>query len=221
MSRFSPCLFLLGLTGFLLPTAGVSADEPVRPEVRRVEQSFFAGNVEKIEIDVTLASLSVVGVEGGTQADVEVSLTCDRNDNAKCLRRAERIRLAPRLRGKKMALRIKGTSRGQVGGIEAHMKVKIPAQVALEVDIAGGEVVIQGMRHHVEVDSGGGNIDFFAEQDLIGSFNVDVGFGKGTLWLRDSKIEAAGWPRSISWKGPGQAKVEIDLGGGEIKARLD
>lgn len=209
---------VLGFVVGLLPGSAASAADK---ETRRIHQAYFAGNVDKIEIDVTLAALSVEGVAGGTQAEVEVLLRCARENDEKCRRRADRIRLAPRIRGSKLALRLKGTPRGQAGGIEAEMRVKIPNNVALEVDVGGGEVSIKGMRHHVEVDSGGGNIDFFGEQDLIGSFKVDVGFGKGTLWLRDGRIDASGWPRSIDWNGTGSARVEIDLGGGEIKARLD
>jgi len=209
----SAALMLLGLASSL----GAQEDR----EVRTVHQAYFAGDVDKVEIDVTLAALVVEGVPDGRQAEVEVILRCGRANDLKCQTRANRIRLAPRIRGSKLALRLKGTSRGQAGGIEAEMRVKLPDHVALEIDLAGGEVSIQGMRHHVELDSGGGDIDFFADQDAIGSFKVDVGIGKGTLWLRDSRIEASGWPRSITWKGSGQANVEIDLGGGEIKARLE
>ncbi len=209
---------VLLLVACLLPaSSGFAADK----ETRRIHQAYFAGNVDKVEISVTLAALSVEGVEDGRQAEVEVLLRCARQDDEKCLRRANRIALAPRIRGSKLALRLKGTPRGQAGGIEAEMRVKLPSHVALEIDVAGGEMSVKGMRHHVEIDSGGGNIDYFGEQDAIGSFKVDVGFGKGTLWLREGSIEASGWPRSITWKGTGESKVEIDLGGGEIKARLD
>lgn len=212
---------ILALLTLLLawPALADEADDATR--VRTIEQTFLAHGVEKVEIDVTLASLAVVGVDGSRKADVEVILSCRRKDDAKCLRRAERIRLAPRLNAKKMALRVKGTSRGQAGGIEAHMKIRIPSHVALEIDMAGGDVLVQDMLSHVEIDSGGGNIEYFGQQDKIASFKVDVGFGKGSLWLRDSKVDASGWPRSIDWKGSGQAKIEFDLGGGTVKARLD
>ena len=209
---------VLVLAACLLPTTAAIATEK---ETRRIHQAYFAGNVDKVDIGVTLAALIVEGVEGGRQAEVEVLLRCARQDDEKCRRRANRITLAPRIRGSKLALRLKGTPRGQAGGIEAEMRVKLPSHVALEIDVGGGEVSVKDMRHHVEIDSGGGNIDFFGEQDAIGSFKVDVGFGKGTLWLREGSIEASGWPRSITWKGTGTARVEIDLGGGEIKARLD
>ena len=212
---------LLALSTMICGLAEAEKAPKEEREVRRIEQTYFAGEVDKIEIDVTLAGLSVEGVPGSRHAEVEVILLCSRASDEKCRRRAERIRLAPRIRGKKLALRVKGTPRGQAGGIEAQMKIKIPAEDELEIDMGGGEVSIRGMRNDVELDSGGGNIDYFGEQDLIGTFKVDVGFGKGTLWLREGSIEASGWPRSINWNGTGTSKVEIDLGGGEIKARLD
>jgi hypothetical protein len=34
-------------------------------------------------------------------------------------------------------------------------------------------------------------------------------------------MEATGFPRSLTWRGPGQRRLEVDLGSGKIAVRLE
>lgn len=205
--------------GLLLPLS-LADEAEAQKETRRISSNYFAGDVTKIEIDLFFGSLKVRGFDGDN-AEIEMVMTCDRIDDGKCQRRANRILLEPKISGDTLALRLRGTSRGQAGGIRAEMTVKLPRDLALEIDMAGGEVTVEGMRHHIEIDSGGGNVDLVGYQDRVQSFKADVGFGEAHLWLRDGHIEASGWPRSITWRGSGSAKIEVDLGGGDLDARLE
>ena len=192
-----------------------------RAETRRIEQTFFAGNARSVEVDLTIGSLSIEGTDG-RDAEVHLILTCDRADAELCERRANRIRLVPRLSGDHLSFRLKNTPRGLAGGIGAEMRLKIPRRLALEVDIAGGDVFITGMRHHIEVDSAGGDIDIGGvPQSGLQSVKVDVGIGKADLWLRDGHIKGSGFPRSITWRGSGSARIELDLGAGNANVRLE
>ena len=206
----------------LAVVAAVSATPALAEKVtRRLDQSYFVGSATELEIDLILGSLEVRGSDDGRNVTVELILTCSRDDDAKCQRRANRIVLEPRISGNKLALRLDGTARGQAGGIQAEMIVRSPRDLTLEIDLAGGNVLVEGMRSHVEIDSGGGDVDFVGSQDAVKTFKADVGFGVAHLWLRDSKVEASGFPRSITWRGSGTAEVEIDLGGGNMNARLE
>ena len=51
---------------------------------------------------------------------------------------------------------------------------------------------------------------------------IDIGLGKGTLWLGEEQIKATGWPRALNWKGTGDANVEVDVvGAGDVTVRLE
>lgn len=210
------CTLLL-LLGFAFSWPPVAAGaEPILT----IEQHFFAGGATAVDIELVIGSLRIEGFSG-RNVEVVVELTCTRTDEEKCRRRAERIRLRPRLSGEKLYLALENTPRGRAGGIEATMKVRMPKQMGVEIDIGGGDMKIDGVLGDIEIDSAGGSVELKGVQDSVGSFKADVGFGKGKLYLRDGRVEAAGLPRSITWRGPGRQQIEIDLGGGEITARLE
>ena len=211
-----PALLVLLTVLSLGPAVAEDADNAVR----RIEQSFFAGDSSKVEVDLVVGSLEIEGVRG-RNAEVELILTCDRADSEACKRRANRIQLAPRLAGDKLIFRLKNTSRARLQGIQAEMKLRLPRDLAVEVDLAGGDVLVKGMRGHVEVDSATGDVDIVFPQKRVASVKLDVGVGEADLWLRDSRVEGRGFPRSVTWRGSGQSNIEVDLAAGDITVRLE
>ncbi|MEM6796205.1 MAG: hypothetical protein AAF725_19685 [Acidobacteriota bacterium] len=200
----------------LLAVAPVTWAEPVQT----LQQTYFAGEATTLDIELVLGSLEVLGTDG-RNVEVEIQLFCSREDAAKCEKRAKRIRLRPRLGKRELELSLENTSRARALGVQATMIVRAPRDLEVEVDMAGGDVTIRDIAGNIEIDSGGGSVDLRGEQDRVGAFKADVGFGSGSLQLRDGTIEAAGLPKSIKWQGSGSQSIEIDLGGGEITARLD
>lgn len=219
--KVSPCRpTLLGLAAVLLASLLAPATASAE-EVRREEQSYYAGDATRVEIHLSFGSLQVYGTDD-RNAEVEFVITCRRQDRAKCDRRAERILLQARLHGDTLHLELKNTPRGQIQGLDAHMKVWIPRRHGLEIDVSGGDIRVEGMRSHLEIDSAGGQVEVLFPQDEAKYVKVDVGFGEADLWTRDgSRIEGAGFPKGINWRGTGHAEVEIDLGGGEADIRLE
>ena len=185
-----------------------------------MEQSFFAGDAERVKIDLTFGSLEVMGTSD-RNAEVELIIECRREDLAKCTRRAERIRLQPRISGGTLKLNLKNTPRGQAQGLDATMKVWLPSHLGLEIGMSGGDVTVIGMTSHLEIDTGGGNVNATFPQNQVEYVKIDVGFGKANLWTKDgNRIQGSGFPKSITWRGSGTAKVEVDMGGGEAEIRL-
>ncbi|MEM9595849.1 MAG: DUF4097 family beta strand repeat-containing protein [Acidobacteriota bacterium] len=216
-SATSTLAILLGAALFLGALPAFADDDGA---IRRIEQSFFAGDAKKIEVDLTVGSLQVEGVRG-RNAEVELILTCDRTDSEACKRRANRIQLVPRISGDRLYLKLKRTSRARLQGISADMRLRLPRDLAVEVDLAGGDVVIKNMRSHLEVDSAAGDVDIVFPEKRVASVNLDVGVGSADLWLEDSRVEGRGFPRSVTWRGSGEANLEVDLGAGDITVRLE
>ncbi|MEM9557391.1 MAG: hypothetical protein AAGC60_24245 [Acidobacteriota bacterium] len=208
------------LVGLLIALAALATAAQAE-EVRRLEQGFFVGNATWLELDITLGSVRVEGTTDSREIEVEMIVTCGNQDVDRCRRKAQRLRLVTRADGDTLAVRVKGTPRGKLYGLDAEMVVRAPRNLALEIDLAGGDVFVEKMISHLEIDSAGGDVDVVFAQDRVRNVNVDVGVGKAELWLRDSRIEGRGFPRSIDWTGSGVAEIEIDLGGGDARVRLD
>lgn len=187
---------------------------------RTLQQEVFAGEVHSLELDLGIGDITIEGTNG-RNVEVTVELTCGREDDAKCRRRADRLSIKPRRKKGLLLIRLKGASRGKAGGISANMHVKVPRRLALEVDVLDGDVTISKMRSHIEVDVGAGDVDLNGRKQDVAQFKGAVGVGKVDLWLDEGRIEGSGFPRSVSWHGDGAAEWEVDIGTGDVSARLE
>ncbi|MCP4659089.1 MAG: hypothetical protein GY856_27080 [bacterium] len=205
----------------LLWLAGAAPDPATgQVEVRTIHQRFLLGDAAKIDVDLSLGDLTIEAADGDS-VEVDLRFECVREDLERCRQRAEKIRLVPRVRGRVFHVRLAKTPKGRAQGIKAAMSLRIPPRVELEVDIRGGDVFVTGMRSDLEIDGLVGNVDVIAGRDRTASVKVDVGAGKAELWLGDGRIEGTGFPRSLTWKGSGTSKIEVDLGSGNVRVRLE
>lgn len=198
-------------------TAPAGADDL---EVRTVEQTVYPGSATKLHLNVGFGQVQVTGSDG-RDVEIEAIFTCGRDDLETCRRRAERIVIRPRVRGEVLRVGLKKTPRGRLGGIKTHLRLKVPRDLALEVDVSSGGVYVGGMRSHVEIDSGVGDVDLVHERDLAASVKARIGVGRGDLWLSEGRIEASGVPRSLSWVGAGSAVISVVSGTGDVAIRLE
>lgn len=200
---------------------GLAATAPAQGVVvRTLQQDVFAGEVHSLEIDLGIGNITIEGTDG-RDVEVEVDLTCGRENEAKCRQRAERIRLVPRRNKGLLKVRLKGTPRGRAGGISAEMRLKIPRRLAIELDLQAGNVTLSQMQSHLEVDVTAGDVDITGNQADLSEVKLAVGVGKADLWLEEGRIEGTGFPRSLSWHGDGTAEWEVDIGTGDVSVRLE
>ena len=192
-----------------------------RVEVRSLRQELLLGDATQVQVKLSFGDITVEGFDGNS-VEIDLALDCDRQDMEICKKRADRIQLAPRIRRGDLQVRLARTSRARLRGIKARLKVRVPSNVALEVDVNSGDLYVTGMTSHVNVNSGAGDVDVLARRDQTALVNVDIGFGKADLWLGDGRVEGSGWPRSIDWRGSGKAEINVDVvGTGDVSVRLE
>ncbi len=214
----APLLLAAVVAAMLTAGAPVGARQTA---VRSLSQEVALGGAAQVHVNLSIGDLTVEGTDGGN-VEIELTLDCTRVDPDVCKQRAEKVRLAPRMGKNELKVKLKNTGRPRLRGIKARMIVRTPRHVPLEVDVTGGDIHISGMRSHMNINSGGGNVDVVAERHNTNEVEIDIGFGKGNLWLGEERIKATGWPRALKWKGIGDAKIEIDVvGGGNVSVRLD
>ena len=217
MTYPAPRIAIQLLLAFFLAAGAVRADSV---DVRTIERRVFAGEAGLVHVDLSFGGVTVEGVDG-RNVEVEVTIQCGREDLEKCRHRAERIRLRPRMKKSTLVVKLKNTPRGRVQGLKARMRLKVPRDLALDVNVRGGGVWVGGMESHVEIDSLAGDVDLTHRQELIEAIKVDVGAGDADLWLKDSRVKGHGFPRTLRWYGSGPARVNIDVGTGDVAVRLE
>jgi hypothetical protein len=200
----------------LLLTSAAAAEV----EIKTFQQSYLLGTARLLNVDMSFGEIRVEGYDG-SEVQVEFRLTCKREDLEKCRRRAERLQLVPRVKGQKLVVRLKRTPRGKIQGIRALLLLRVPNGVALDVDLRSGEVFVEGMRSTVEIDVTFGDADLVARHGEVGQVDVDVVAGRAELWLGDGHLKGSGWPRSIKWRGPGENRLNVDVGTGRARIRLE
>ena len=212
-------LFSLILAGLVF-CPSLLAEEETATRVRLIEQTIYPGDAGLVMLDLSIGDLEIYGSDG-RDVEVEVHLFCHRKDIDRCQARSQRIYLEPRMRQGKLDIALKRTPRNRAQGISARMRVRVPRHLPLEADVRGGDVEISGMESALEVDALNSDVEIHHQERLINTVKLDVGVGRGDLWVGQGHIEATGFPRSLTWRGQGQHRIEVDLGSGKIAVRLE
>lgn len=218
------------MRAFTLPTLLVTvlhvtvllAAAPARAEVEIYadQQRYVVGDARKVKVDVSFGRVQVEGTDAG-DVEVDFRLTCSRQDLEKCRRRSERIRVVPRVKGDSFVVYLEHTPRGRTQGIRAELKLKVPKNLPLDVDMGSGDIFVTRMLSDVVIAGGGGTIDVIASHERVGKVNVKVVAGKAELWMGDGYMKGGGFPRSIRWRGPGASRIVVDWGTGDARIRLE
>jgi len=213
------------MRAFTLPTLLVTVLVAAAPawaevEIYAEQQRYVVGDARKVKVDVSFGRVQVEGTDAG-DVEVDFRLTCSRQDLEKCRRRGERIRVVPRIKGESFVVYLEHTPRGRIQGIRAELRLKVPKNLPLDVDMGGGDIFVTRMLSDVVLAGGGGTIDVIAQRERVGNVNVKVVAGKVELWLSDGLMKGGGFPRSIRWQGPGAARIDVDWGTGDTRIRLE
>lgn len=219
-SNPAPLLLLPFAALFALASPLGAATSKTEVEIFSSENRYFLEGARRIDVNLGFGEVRVEGGEG-SHVGVDFRLTCTRQDLEKCGRRAERIRVVPRIRKGKFVVRLKHTPRGVIQGLRAHVTLTVPRGVPLDVDMVGGDVFVTKIDADVVIAGAGGDVDVVARHETIGNVNVKVVAGKAELWMGDGHMKGAGFPRSIRWRGPGASRIDIDLGTGDARVRLE
>lgn len=215
VSRFA-VIALLAIFSTFPPTLAQAAEEE---EVHQLKQEFFPGKATGFETDLSFGDLVI---EGADQRNIEVELRffCRRDNLEACRNVARKVYLTSRTRGGTIEIQLQRTPRALIQGIRAEMRVRVPHQMAVEVDLRSGSVAISKMRSAIEIDAAAGNVEITHERNLVGQVKIDVGVGDVHLWVDGGEVKGSGFPRSLNWKGQGAARIEVDMGTGNVDVKL-
>ncbi len=188
-------------------------------EVRKIEQKLAAGSARKIIVDLTVGSVKVEGV-GGKNIEIEARFECTREDLDACKERAQKLYISPRNYGDRIDIRLKGTPKARLLGIKSHLVLRVPDDLPLQIDARSADVTVEGLHAGLEINSGEGNVSILHSARRVGMVTVKTGVGKVDLWVDDSHVEGTGFPRALNWHGTGEARIDVDLGKGDVNIQL-
>lgn len=188
--------------------------------VRRFVKQLPANGVEQVAIDVPVGEVIIEGTNDA-QIQLEVRLECDKGGSA-CKDLAQRVKVVYSREDGELTLRVKEWPKTRNKGLEAHVRVQMPRDLALKAHLGVGELSISSLENGVQADLGVGELNITLPAAAVGSVTADTGIGEASLVAAGRRYESAGLvSREIRWtKGTGKARVEADCGVGEIDIEL-
>jgi len=201
----------------LLPAA------PIASEVREISQQFEIADGQKLRIEIPVGDVEVETGDGG-QVEAELTIRC-RWKIADCRHAVEQLELVERSTARRLTIELSGLPRWQGTTLDIEGTILVPKTTPLEVEMGVAELDITGIKSDLRVDVGVGKVRVWIPEAQISRAFLDVGVGEVELLGAEGQTSGR---RSflvgseVHWDdGPGEARVDIELGGGEITLWLE
>ena len=190
--------------------------------VRSLEHTLTLESNETLDLDLPIGDLRVVA-SATAEARITVDIECSRG-RRRCESAAEDLEIRVRRRAHRQILEIEGWPRWGTSGLSVRVVASVPPTTPVSVDMGVGEITVEGLESDLWIDLGVGKIDVEMASAAVRSVNLDSGIGESSVTLDGRRV---GGKRSflggeVDWSdGEGSARIEIDLGVGEITVKLD
>jgi hypothetical protein len=204
-------LQILALSSLLALNAFSYADNN-----KNITRTLDTDRSDSLRIEFSVGELEVE-VWDGESIELDIELKGERSWLNWRNRNVEDIELEVRNSGDELFLGINGKKLNQ------HWVVKVPAKLALAVEMGVGGIRIEGLNNNLAIDLGVGEIGVIAATDNFDSINVSVGVGEAILegFGSSAENERSFVSADARYKGQGDYKIDLELGVGDASVRLD
>jgi hypothetical protein len=193
-------------------------------EMRRESASYPTEGARSVTVDLPIGELRVVGTTDGT-VDAQLRVTC-RRDTQRCRDKASRVHLRPRRSGSTLELEVVGLDQGRHGADPTpHLELRLPASIALAIEVGVGEVDVRGVSGDVAIETGVGEVNVRMAESAVREVALDVGVGDARLVPETHDVRTSGFfflGNEVDWReGAGTSEVTVEVGVGEATVRLE
>ncbi len=160
----------------------------------------------------------------GNKVSIEVELDCKWRDR-RCEDLLDEVELRWRSNDRRLYLEVEGLASWERARVEVDATITYPRSAALFVDMAAGSLEIEGATKDIRVDMGAGEVRVWMDEASVEMVSVDVGIGEAKF--RGQNDFVAGRRSNligseVYWDdGPGDARVDVELGVGDASVYLD
>lgn len=192
-------------------------------ERRELSQEIEVKAGQTVRLEIPVAEIRIEAVDG-PRMRADLTLEC-RWSRVDCRQALNQVEFEVRSKERRLRLELEGLPQWHKSNLAIEGTLEVPRSAPLEVDIGVGELEISGAEGDLWIDMGVGKVEAWLPQGAVGSVSLDVGVGEAELFGADARIEGR---RSllvgseVYWDdGPGESRIRIDLGVGEINLRLE
>ncbi len=158
------------------------------------------------------------------QVQVDLEVNCDRDDSS-CPDRAKDVRLESERSSDRLVVRVAGFPKSNDRGLHVDGTITVPADRPLQVDMGVGELEIAGVGSDLKVNLGVGEVKLQLPEASVQRIRLAAGVGQTTLRAAHHHFEGDRsyliGSRLVWTEGAGHAQIAVDVGVGEVEARLE
>jgi hypothetical protein len=196
----------------LLTVSGLSFAD----SYKNITRTLNVDELDSLRIEFPVGELEVE-IWDGESIELDIELKSERSWLSWRRHKVDDIELEVSTSGGEVFLRIDADKLNQ------HWVVKMPAKLALGIDLGVGEIRINGLENNLAVELGVGEIEVVAATDNFDHINASVGVGDATLrgFGPDTGNKHSFVRADAHFEGRGDYQIEVELGVGEALIRLD
>ncbi len=208
---------LLSIPWMLVTVSGLAADG-----LGELTKTFETQAGQKVRLQLPVADLRLEVADGNqVQADLLVSCRWQQE----CADILSEIELVSSSTAQRFVVELKGISQWQSAKVEVEGTLIVPRSADLELEIGVGDIKIHGVERNLHVDVGVGKVKIWQPAAAVKAVSLEVNVGEATIL---GGAEDASDRRSflvgseVFWdKGPGDARIDVEVGVGEVSLWLE
>ncbi len=187
-----------------------------------LEKTFEIEAGQKVRLELPVADLRL---EVSDALEIRVDLLVRCRWHQECDEVLSNIDLVSSSTSRRFVVELEGLSRWESAKIEVEGTIVVPRTSDLELEIGVGDLKIHGVERNLQVDVGVGKVKIWQTPAAVKAVSLEVNVGEATIL---GGAEDASDRRSflvgseVFWdKGPGDARIDVEVGVGEVSLWLE
>ena len=199
-----------------LPAAASAAEIPVD------HFTTTSANIREVRIDFPVGSFRVEATDE-RRVTLDLTAKCKRRNIEKCEDLAEDIHLETDESAGRVRIRVKGYPKFHSGSFSLEGVLRVPRNVALQVEMGVGALRINDVEGDLDVDLGVGDADISTPSRTVRSVEVATGVGDAVVVADGSRVRRRAFIScTADWdEGRGKSTVSLNVGVGDATVRVD
>ncbi len=199
-------LILLAVFGMFLASTSHAASS------KRIERSFEASNLTHIDFDISVAEIDIQIYDGDT-IELDIEIRADRHWWFFGRRDVDDIDLEVSQSAEYIDLRL------DKDNLEQDWRVRLPAHLAVSMELGVGELEIEGLSNELNLEVGVGAVEVIVDDIDFSSVRLVTGVGDSSLrgFGRSTENERNFVGADSTYFGDGEYRIDIDVGVGDAR----
>lgn len=193
----------------LLMLSAVSADS-----TKQILRNIDGSSLVSLELEISVGELDIE-IYDGDEIQLEIDIEAQRRWFLFRNRNVDHVELQVRDDGSNLYLGIDERN------IEQHWRVKLPAKLALEIDMGVGDIHIRDFANNLEMDVGVGSVRVELADIDYELIHLSVGVGEASIrgFANGTDNERNFISADSYYHGEGDLRMNIEVGVGEVDVR--